>query len=316
MSNNTIHAHAGFAGRYKIEAFRVDEMGDEIPGSRRVAADWFPNLITNSGLDYLGTDSAGDFLGFCRVGSGNNAPAVSDTALGSQIAVSNTAQSETRGVDRTGTYYAWRRKTFRFSTGTAAGNIAELGVSPAAANALFSRALILDSGGSPTTVTVLSDEVLDVTYEIRLYPSIPDATGSVVIAGVTYSWTARALLASNYDASWARLSGPISFDTGTGQKGAVADLPAQNAQYGSLSAAASMVGQAYTAGSFQRSHVMSFDLNNGNVAGGIGAFIGAVSSVTTASGGVWAWGLSPKLPKTGEFKATFTVRFSWGRYTP
>ncbi|MGH3802903.1 MAG: hypothetical protein ACRDTD_22795, partial [Pseudonocardiaceae bacterium] len=126
MSNNILSAHEGYAGWFKFEAFRVDADGNEIPGSRRVAADWFPNLITNAGLDLFGTLSGASSIvsAFCRVGSGNATPAVTDTALGTQVAFSNTLQANTNGVNRSGTFYGWRRRTLRFAAGIAAGTLA------------------------------------------------------------------------------------------------------------------------------------------------------------------------------------------------
>lgn len=326
MSHNILEAHGGYAGWYKIEAMRLDADGLEIPGSRRVAADWFPNLITNAGLDFLGT--AGDTLvfGFVRVGSGNTAPAFTDTALVSQVAVSSTQQGTvTSGVNRTGTFYAWKRRTVRFVAGSMGGssvNLAEVGVSPAGTGALFSRALILDGGGSPTSITVLPDEVLDVTYELRLYPTTTDATGTVNIEGVVYNWTARALLNTYYDACWVELGpavGPKLNPAGFALRGpgAAADLPPQNVEVVAPVTAGLITAIAYTGGTYQRSFRFDLDLNDGNVAGGIGCLFAA--SDGTGAGrtfGAWGWGLSPKLPKTAAYKASFTFRMSWGRYTP
>lgn len=321
--NNILSAHSGVAGWYKLEAFRVDADGIEVPGSRRVAADWFPNLITNAGLDLLGTTGLTAVQTYCRVGSGNTAPTVTDTALVSPVAASNTKQAETVGVDRSGAFFGWRRTTIRFAAGSATGTLAEVGVSPAASGSLFSRALILDGGGSPTTITVLSDEVLDVTYELRIYPVLTDATGTVVIAGVTYNWTARCLTNSTYDNCWSFILGNgMGFNTNMGNASLYgpnvsATLPAQGSTPVSTVNATSMNPLVYTPGSYAQSFRIDIDLNNGNVAGGIGCFFAA--SLPSSNGGTcgaWAWGLSPKLPKTSSFKATFTVRMSWGRYTP
>ena len=64
-------------GRYKIEAFKgfkiLDANGEwtgkvfEFAGSRRLCADWFDNLITNQGLDYIGSSST--WLSACQVGT-------------------------------------------------------------------------------------------------------------------------------------------------------------------------------------------------------------------------------------------------------
>ncbi|WP_462052557.1 hypothetical protein ACSYS7_001787 [Stenotrophomonas maltophilia] len=321
MSSNTLNASSGFAGWFKIEAFRTDEDGQEIPGSRRIAADWFPNLITNAGLDLLGTTDDTYIYTFCRVGSGNTAPAVTDTVLVSPVASSSTQQAINNGVDRSGAFYAWVRRTTRFTTGTAAGTLAEVGVSPTSSGPLFSRALILDSGGNPTTITVLSDETLDVTYELRLYPTLTDATGTVDIAGVTYNWTSRALIPVSYDLHWylyvGRGIGPRR-TAGNAPTGPAVDaaLPAQNSAVANPIGSGTITALAYTAGSYRRSFRFDCDLNDANVAGGIGCFFASSGNTGDRAFGAWAWGLSPKLPKTSSFKATFTIRMSWGRYTP
>lgn len=322
MSNNVLNAHEGYEGWYKMEAFRVDAEGVEIPGTRRIAADWFPNLITDAGLDLFGTLSGASSIvfAFCRVGSGNTAPAFSNTALVSQVAFSNTVQANTDGVNRSGTFYGWRRRTLRFAAGVATGTLAEVGVSATQTGPLFSRALILDGGGAPTTITVLSDEVLDVTYELRCYPTMADATGTVNISGTNYNWTARPLNNAAYDYTWKDTIGaPIQprLSSGGQSSGSVlTDLPAQGAALGTLSPTGEITPLAYTSGQYARSFRFDVGLNDGNLAGGIGAFTAANDSNGTGYSGLWAWGLSPKLPKTSSFIATFTIRFSWGRYTP
>jgi len=317
MKSENIDLHSGFAGWYKIEAHRVDADGVEIPGSRRIAADWFPNLITDAGLNFLGTVGTTFVHTYCRVGSGNTPPVVTDTALVSEVASSNTLQNNERGADRSGAFYGWNRRTLRFATGVAAGTLTEVGVSPAATGALFSRALILDTNGNPTAITVLSDEVLDVTYELRLYPVLADATGTVNIAGESYSWTARPLIPAAYDIYWGnQLGGQVDFSGATFTSNVSSTLPEQNAEAASTNTASSVTRAAYVAGSFARNFTLNFGLNNGNISGGIGAFISRSSTVTPSTGGVWAWGLSPKLPKTDQYVATFTVRMTWGRYEP
>ena len=111
MSENVLTAHSGYAGWFKIEAHRVDANGDEIPGTRRVAADWFPNLITNAGLDFLGTTGPTYVYTYCRVGSGNTAPAFTDPASVAPVAAGNPLPDVTEGGNRTGTFYAWRGRS-------------------------------------------------------------------------------------------------------------------------------------------------------------------------------------------------------------
>jgi len=73
-------------GFYKIEAF--------VPGNPpRVLADWFPNLITDYGMNTLGdtnTNNSNGMFSYCHVGTSNTAPSFSNTGL---IAYKATASS-------------------------------------------------------------------------------------------------------------------------------------------------------------------------------------------------------------------------------
>lgn len=173
-------------GFYKIEAVKKN-------GQRRLLADWFPNLITNSGLDRCANNS---FLNRCVVGSGTAAPSVADVELGNQVAANSSIHSLTKDVNNTSPYYVWWQFIFRFNEGVAAGNLSEVGVGTISGSTLnlFSRSLILDTYGDPTTITVLSDEYLDVTYEYRYYPYEGDVTGSIIFTGNiggTYGYVLR-----------------------------------------------------------------------------------------------------------------------------
>lgn len=175
-------------GYYKLEAVK------EINGVefRRSLTDWFPNLITNIGMDRIATNY--DYMNYCQVGTGSTAPSNSDVALVNRIAGTNTTQEFTYGVNSTSPYYTWNKKIYRFGLGAAAGNLSEVGIGWLSTGNLFSRALILDSYGNPTTITVLSDEYLDVTYEFRFYPEEADTTGTIVFTGNiggSYNYTLR-----------------------------------------------------------------------------------------------------------------------------
>ncbi|HIQ53190.1 MAG TPA: hypothetical protein EYH51_08015, partial [Pseudomonas pachastrellae] len=190
--------HEDAEGWYKFEAVRPD-------GTKRVLADWFPNLITDAGLERMASNS--DWLGYCQVGSGNNPPNVLDTALANRVGSSNTAQASASGAQAEEPYFCWQRRTVRFAEGVAAGNLSEVGMGWTSSGNLFSRALILDSEGNPTTITVAADEILDVTYEFRFYPRLTDVTGSVTLTGNiagTYDYVMRAasVTSSSSSSGW------------------------------------------------------------------------------------------------------------------
>jgi hypothetical protein len=111
-------------GFYKLEAVKLD-------GTRRVLTDWFPNLITNGGLDRIGVSST--YLDYCHVGSGNTAPANTDTGLATPVASTITSTSTT-GIQGSSPYYTWQTIVYTFGLGVAAGNLAEVGVGWSASN--------------------------------------------------------------------------------------------------------------------------------------------------------------------------------------
>lgn len=199
-----MNIQTGLEGRYRFEAFRTDESGNEIPGSRRVLADWFKNLVTNAGLHSLCQTHTFYQLTRCRVGSGSNIPAESDVALAAQVAEVNAAGNNSiireNGVNAHSPYYGWNRFTYRFNAGTVSGNLAEVGVA-FQDGTLFSRALIRGPSGDPTTISVLPDETLDVVFEVRTYAPLQDAVRQMDIGGVQTAVTIRAAAVNAVSAS-------------------------------------------------------------------------------------------------------------------
>ena len=303
--NATIAADAlvKVAGRYKIEAVKAD-------GSRRLISDWFENLIVDQGLNRMGT---GAFMDYCRVGTGSTSPANSDTQLVAQVASTNTIQSSSTGTASSAPYYGYFIRVFRFGQGAAAGNLTEVGVGWAATGAtLFSRALIKDGGGSPTTITVLSDEFLDVTYEFRSYAPTSDSTVPVTISATSYTFTIRAanVTSATY---WSpknqavrdlNSSGVhIEQSAYNGSIGAVTAAPS-----GSSDAPSSVTTGSYSNNSYQADITVQWDLNSGNLSGGISALL-----FGSTIGG-FQLGVSPVLLKTSVKLLTLVYRVTWARH--
>lgn len=294
------------AGRFKIEALKVDAAGEEIAGSRRVAADWFDNLITDNGLDLFGNSSA--YLQYCQVGTGSATPANGNTALAALVASTDVMQATSFGAQSSAPYFCWRQKTFRFAEGDAAGNLAEVGISPSASGNLFSRALILDNMGSPTTITVLSDEVLDVTYELRVYPPEDDFEGTITLDSVDYYVVGRAA-GVNSSSYWSvgnlGTANVATFSSAyNGAISAVTGIPS-----GSNSDDTSRTTASYSAASLFRDATLNWALNDGNLAGGITALL------TRFGVGSYQFSFDPAIPKDNTKVLALTVRNSWARKT-
>jgi len=295
-----IEMESKLCGFYKLEAINIKT------GKKRLLVDWFPNLITDGGLDKIGTSSA--WLSYCHVGTGNTAPANSNTALETFVGSAD-AYSVTDGVSGASPYYRWIKKVYRFNPGEATGNLAEVGISwTAATGSLFSRALILDGAGSPTTITILSDEYLDVTYECRRYLPESDASSyEITLRGTVHTITGGRAASITSTNSWQMpFSAGAAYNTNgfvyDGTIGAITDSPS-----GTSSSTGSESITDYTPGNHYRDWTYSFALTEGNLAG----YISAIK--VDMAGGVYQFGVSPDIEKTSDDIMSLTFRASWGR---
>lgn len=185
----------GVKGRFKARVYGSDS-------SLKRESAWSSNIVTDLGVRMLlggatvnPSNTAVRIR--CSCGSGNNPPLASDTQIQSFVAGSPVAASTNTVRNSTVIpYYVMHTWTWAFPQGSAAGNISELCIvnsfsDATASSPAFSRALVRDAAGNPTTITVLADEFLEVTYELYLYPQSTDSTGSFsqIIDGVPTSFT-------------------------------------------------------------------------------------------------------------------------------
>jgi hypothetical protein len=302
-SSPKIDLKPSMSGFYKIEAVDKDTL------ERRVVADWFPNLITDNGLNAFGTKGV---LARCMVGSGANPPTVSDTILQTQIAVTTTVTVSTQSAATTAPYYGSTLRTYRFDAGVAAGNLSEVGIGwlDVGTSYCFSRALILDSGGFPTTITILSNEFLDVTYELRCYVPTSDVVTSITLAGTSYTCTIRPMQAT-VAAYWSPpATTPITASPSSPNSSAYAG-PISALVTGSPSGttgAGSNTAIAYENNSLTRKGYAEFALGSANFGGGIQSI-----SFYTNGVGVYQVGFSPTIPKDITKTFRFDYGVSWAR---
>jgi hypothetical protein len=296
------------AGYYKLEAVKLDKAGNEV--SRRVVADWFPNLITNQGLNRMGANA--DYLSNCQVGSGSNAPAFTNTGLQTFIASTATAASTINSTLSISPYYAERVTVFRFAEGVAAGNLAEVGVGWSASNGfLFSRALILDGMGAPTTITILSDETLDVSYSFRFYPKLIDDIGTTIFTGNiggSYDWIFRAAQVGTTNWNTTSAGNRLNMGTVASELLKTGDIDTITNQPGGISAAPTTAVLSYVNDSFERGFTISAGLTVANLVGGIRSF------VATFGIGKFQLQFDPAIPKTSSDLLSFVIKHSWGRF--
>ena len=295
-----MNIHRGLSGRYRIEAH------DPETGSTRLLADWFENLITDNGLDLVG--SSASYTSCCQVGTGATAASNSDTTLQSYVAGTNTVSSTETGVSGSSPYYAYLRKKYDFALGAVVGNMSEVGVGTTTTTGnLFSRALIVDGGGSPTTVSVLVTEQLRVTYELRFYAYETDVTGSMLVGGVSTSYTLRPANANTNvgtPGAQATFTSDGTVYPSTSTLGAITSTPSGG---GTLLISGASVG-SYVSSSHEVVGTFSMGTTSGNASGGIGC----MRLSTTL--GVFQISFSPAIDKDNTKTLSMEFTISWGRY--
>ena len=150
----------------------------------------FTNLITDNGLDIVVSTSSCYY--YCQVGTGTATPAFSDVALGNKVAHTGCI-NVTSPTPTTAPYTRVKTFKYTFKPGELTVPITEIGISPVITDNLFSRTLIKDTNGKPASVSLLSDEYLDVYYSISITPPAGDRALVFTINGTQYNATLRGL---------------------------------------------------------------------------------------------------------------------------
>lgn len=296
-------SRAAMSGRFRLLAYAAN-------GLLRQDTGFFDNLVLDAGLNRWGTGAI--ILG-AAIGSGTSTPLANQTQLDSLIAYSTTLQSEVGAAQATAPYFYTLTTTWRFTFGSNQ-TIREVGVGWASTT-MFSRARVVDPGGTPTDISMLAGETLDVVYQLRMYPPTADFAATLAISGTNYDIVGRAI---NVDQAISFTSpgnagvsirrdvaiNPHSATAYTGVIGAIDGTPT-----GTPTATGSVSNPAYSNNSLQRTTTLSAGLNDGNMAGGIGAL--AVYWSGTNIG--YQYSYTPKLPKDNTKTMTLGFTHSWAR---
>lgn len=312
----------GFAGKFTIHKQKVqmqdgapllDKDGNQIliGDSERVAG--FENLITNGGLNRLGTSNP---IMVFYLSADNTEPTITDSSLLSLLGGSTSKIAGGTGDSSITVppYYVSSYQTNRFAAGVATGNISKVATgwgTAARVDGLWSVALIKDSNGNNTVITKLADEILDITYELRVYLPSVDNESTVTISGVTYKVKVRL---SDLKSTWSgnSIAPVVTINSAAMYQeniGAVTSRPSGNVALVSVNAV------PYVDGSFESKYVANATIDKAN-------FITGVRSLSLANSGFNAWQVEfsrvsngAAIPKTSEYSLTlppFIVK--WGRY--
>lgn len=157
-------------------------------GSIAQAGGDYQNLILDQGMDMPATTYFRDLFTHCAVGTDGTAPAQDDTGLGNEIHRTDNTSEANSSVDDTAKTVTHRR-VFAFEEGDfdsgVDGTYKEVGFAPGSGESLFARTLFKDADGNPVEVSVASDQVLRVTYELVLSPQPnSETTATVDITGL------------------------------------------------------------------------------------------------------------------------------------
>lgn len=304
------------AGRFKLERKKADSgvVVHETP--------WMDNLITNAGLDsYYTAPSFAYGMGYpiaqIRVGTGNTTPQFTDIALANDLAGAGGINGTSSIVSSnyvaasgpTPAYWSTINK-YQFGTGVAAGNLTEIGAQPYGQSALFSRALITDSNGNPTSITVLSDEILTVTYELRLYLDTTDKAFTFNLNGVPYPGTYRLMQIASSPGMYRTMyrNSDNNTESAVLYSGAMGPITGGPAGSG-VRAYPSSYG-TYSAGNYYIDMTYLWGISDAVWAGGIQSFA-TVSPLHSLQ-----FGLTNPIMKTSGQQLQLSFRYAWGRYTP
>ena len=291
----------------------------------------FHNLITDYGLDTVGTVA---FKEYVYVGTGTTPPAVSNTKMAAFLAsVASPAPGGAwqGSLLRGGSPDHWVQGsgTYRFPAGAAAGNITEVGIgrgNTLANHMVCSRALVVDGGGSPISITVLADEYLDVTYSLRYYPYTgADVVQTLNLSGTNYTITTRALgvttasMSATSDTGYMAWLGFQEFSTGTAIGTPPSLAPITSTDLVNKGTVGSIVCTAnpYVSGSYTATGVIRAGLTEANLTYGIRGMVSR-PGVTTPAGrfftGVFQSTISPAILKDSTKVLQFGASISWSRY--
>lgn len=304
------------AGEFRFEIMKNDEVLRQ--------TEYSDNIILNQGLDFFGDDNGSDMFMYCVIGAGNTIPDYTQTKLTSYIAATTGTTNETYAnysAPRDGNMFkTYRECVYEFSN-LGDVNIAELGLASAHSSStnynLCTRALITDSLGNASVISLREDEVLRIFYrvwqvfttdEVVSQVNVQDGDGNTVIYNCT-TRLANVNQSSTYGSNVGKIATSTS-DTAWGYSGSIAAItssPSGNR------ISFKVTRYAYTSGTYKKRMMLRANLADTLTIKTL-LYLG-----TSSSAGAWQIGYSAVsngvgLVKTNQDILEMPVEFSWGRY--
>jgi len=277
----------------------------------------FENLITDDGLDLIGTGTSLDSaLTTLAVGSGGSTPSTSDTALDNEVdsTTSDGGYSDVDTVETSPEEYSSRKRTRVFTESEAVADLRELGWK--GGGVLVNRTLFKDAEGVPTVVEKSDRDILRIVYEYRIFAPLEDVTGTQNFSGsntVDYrirpqrvnsspGWLGLLDNMGNYASALA-----YAHETKQLTDRYSSNNPSPSELYSSKTL------ETYTAGSFYRDMVFKWTYSDGNFASGIGLITWNLWPGAGGTTRIWQMYCSQSIDKTEDNRLDITFRQRWTR---
>ena len=303
-----MNTNIGMMGEFRCVVKKSD-------GSTKIDTGYQKNLILNQGLDFFGGGKGMNMMEFCIIGSGNSQPSYTQNKLDATVAgVYGTDFSTKYDYDasRDGNLYKTnkvRKYTFDSLNNV---NISEVGLASNFSSSidyyLCTRALIKDTQGVPTTITVLSGEVLEIYYKLWQVFDTTDKVGTInlldgVGGSVAYNYSSKVVTNTNESVNYFGNTA-IFYNRWYGL------YPSADTSEPSYSSPDTYQYSTYVDGSYKI--VVTFHLGSGDANGSIRLMIIPSFSLWVIRFGSVADD-SP-ITKTDTQTLTIPVEISWGRY--
>lgn len=308
-----MQTNMGMAGEFRAVVKRAD-------GSTKIDTGYQKNLILNQGLDFFGGDNGPDMMAYCVIGSGSSQPVYTQNKLDTAIRGARGTASSTKydyNAARDGNLYKTNKVNKYSFTELNNVNISELGLASTYSNAttyfLCTRALIKDSQGNPTTITVLNGEILEIYYKLWAVFDTTDKTGQInlldgVGGSVAYNYVLSPMLVgSNYDGEVGRIPQADSIKLlYAGDKASLTGQPSNNLY--STTSKGSLT--SYVTGSHKTVFTFTADISSAN---------GSIRTYGFSNMGWWqirfgSVANDSPITKTNTQTLSIPVEVSWGRY--
>lgn len=281
----------------------------------------FDNIVTDTGLNYMGTNNVA-ILAKCQIGSGNSTPNPNQSSLDALIAsVSGSVISYDYDYNPDNPIYINSQTNLFKFTNLNNVNITEIGLMPniSGYNDIATRALIKDAMGNPTSITVLTGEVLEVYYTMAQVFSTEDSSFQINVYdkdgnAELYNVDVRLAYAGHAENMYnvGRELSPKSCYVFNDELKAVTST--NTGRFDTIDAKASDMS-VYVPNSFKRIINAKATLSKANNASGIRRIMIGTTM------GFWQFRFGrvsddAPLQKSDQKVLEFPVEFNWGRYEP